>query len=172
VRRTRNIGNATTVGLELEAKFRLDQLVEGAPGIEVRGNAALYDSRVDAVAGPDNRLDQQARATGNLGADYRLRSLPLTLGGNVNWVPATTTRLAADQVTSTSSKRVWDLFALWSFTPNVALRLLANNALPLDYETETLVETTGDLTNRLEHTRTTSGGPSATNWQLRLELKL
>lgn len=39
------------------------------------------------MPGPDNRLDEQAKVTANFGADYRLRSLPLTLGGNLNLVP-------------------------------------------------------------------------------------
>ena len=85
VRRMRNIGNATTSGIEMEAKFRLDQLVTGAPGVEMRGNLSLFDSKVSAVPGPNNRLDQQAKATANIGADYRVRGTPFTFGGNANW---------------------------------------------------------------------------------------
>ncbi len=172
VRRTRNIGNATTAGLELEAKFRLDQVVDGATPVELRANAAFYNSKVDQIPGPNNRLDQQARATANLGADYRLRGTPLTLGGNMNWVPSTLVRLAEDQTTQNSTKRVWDLFALWTFSPTMGLRLLANNALPRDYETITVVDSVNPNTGRAEQTRSNSGGPSATNWQLRLEMKL
>ncbi len=172
VRRTRNIGNATTYGLELEAKFRLDQVVTGATPVELRGNASFYNSKVDQVPGPGNRLDQQARATANLGADYRLRGTPLTLGGNFNWVPQTYVRVATDQSTQSSTKRVWDLFALWTFSPTMGVRLLANNAVPRDYETETWVDSTNPITSRSEQTRTVNGGPSFTNWQLRLELKL
>jgi outer membrane receptor for ferrienterochelin and colicins len=172
VRRTRNIGNATTAGLELEAKFRLDQVIEGATPVELRANAAFYNSKVDQVPGPNNRLDQQARATANLGADYRLRGTPLTLGGNLNWVPSTLVRLAEDQTTQNSTKRVWDVFALWTFSPTVGLRLLANNALPRDYETLTVVDSLNPITGRAEQTRSNNGGPSATNWQLRLEMKL
>lgn len=173
VRRTRNIGDASTTGIELEAKFRLDQLQAELPAVELRANLAFYDSKVEGVPGPDNRLDQQSAATANLGADYRFRGTPLsslTIGGNVNWVPATTTRLAADQTSSVTRKRQWDLFALWAFNPNLALRVMANNLDPLDYATTSVDESAGVA--GLERTTTVSGGPSFTNWQLRLEMKL
>ena len=172
VRRTRNIGKASTQGLELEAKFRLDQLITGTPGVELRANVSLYRSQVDAVPGPDNRLDQQSQATANLGADYRMRGTPLTLGGNLNWVPGTTTRLAADQTTATSMKRQWDMFALWTFSPTVGLRVMATNLLPRDFTTGTVNDSAGLADGSTDRTRNLSGGPSYTNWQLRLELKL
>lgn len=172
VRRTRNIGSATAQGIELEAKFRLDQWLADTPPVELRANVSLYRSRVDGVPGPDNRLDEQAKGTANLGADYRFRGTPLTLGGNLNFVPATTTRLAADQTTSTTTKRQWDLFALWAISPEVGLRLMANNLLPRDYATVNLNDSDNPAGGLVERTRVVSGGPSDTNWQLRLELKL
>jgi outer membrane receptor for ferrienterochelin and colicins len=174
VRRTRNIGSATAQGIELESKFRLDQLVAGSPPVEMRANLALFRSAVDSVPGPDNRLDQQSKATGNVGADYRLRGTPLTLGGNVNWVPATLTRWAADETTRTTAKRQWDMYALYSFSPAVALRLMADNLLPRDYATESFSDFDSDGAGPLaaERTRHLSSGPSHVNLQLRLELKL
>lgn len=174
VRRTRNIGSATARGLELESKFRLDQLIAGTPPVELRANLALFRSEVDSVPGPDNRLDEQSKATANLGADYRLRGTPLTLGGNVNWVPSTLTRWAADETTRTSTKRQWDMFALWTFNPTVGLRLMANNLLPRDYATESFSDFDPDGAGTLpvERTRNWNSGPSYVNWQLRLELKL
>ncbi|HET9644187.1 MAG TPA: TonB-dependent receptor, partial [Burkholderiaceae bacterium] len=97
VSRPRNVGNAITQGLELEAKFRLDQMMSDAPHVDVRSNLSLFRSRVRGVPGPDNRLDEQPGATANLGADYRWRGLPLTLGGNLNWTPGYTTRLSDAQ---------------------------------------------------------------------------
>ena len=172
VRRQRNIGSATTSGIELEAKFRLDQLAASAPRVEMRGNLSLYTSRVQSVPGPDNRLDQQARASGNLGADYRWRGLPLTLGGNLNWVPATTTRLDVNQTTRAGTKQVWDLYSLWSFSPAVGLRLLANNVDPRDYATTGETDTVNVLAAANERTTTSNLQKSYTRWQLRLELKL
>jgi outer membrane receptor for ferrienterochelin and colicins len=170
VRQMQNIGDATTSGLEMDAKFRLDQIVTGAPGVELRANLSLYNSRVKAVPGPDNRLDQQAKATGNVGADYRLRGVPLTLGGNLNWTPAYTTKTDVGQFSSVTSKHVWDLYALWTFSPSVALRLLGNNLVPRDFTSTSISELPGATGN--ERTTVAAAGPSYVNWALRLELKL
>ena len=172
VRRQRNIGDATTTGIELEAKFRLDQLFTGAPAVEMRSNLSLYSSRVKSVPGPDNRLDQQAKATGNIGADYRLRGLPFTLGGNMNWVPGYTTRLDVDQTTRVTTKRVWDVYTLWTISPTMGLRLLGSNLDPRDYITTGVNGSTNLAGNALERTTSQSFSRNYINWQLRLELKL
>jgi iron complex outermembrane receptor protein len=166
VARTQNIGDAVTQGIELEAKFRLDQMVAGAPRVEMRSNLSLFRSKVEGVPGPDNRLDSQAKATANIGADYRIRGTPLTLGGNVNWVPGYRTQLSDEQVTTTPGKRVWDAFALWTFSPTVGLRVLGSNLSPRDYTSTNTLEL-GGLREAAVNT-----SPSFTNWQVRLELKL
>jgi len=172
VSRIRNVGAATSTGLELEAKYRLDQIAGAdAPRVELRHNVAFYRSRVEGVPGPDNRLDEQAKVTANLGADYRLRSVPLTLGGNVNFVPGYRTQTADDRAVSVSGKRVVDVFALWTLSPAVGLRLLVNNAAPRDYTSTTEFDYTDALRGDLRETAATTG-PTSTNWQLRLELKL
>jgi iron complex outermembrane receptor protein len=170
VRRQQNIGDAVTSGIELEAKFRLDQVLDGAVPVELRGNLAFFGSRVKSVPGPDNRLDQQARATANLGADYRLRGLPLTLGGNFNWVPGTVTRLDVGQYARVSTKSQWDAYALWTLDTATALRLLGSNLAPRDYASTTIDDAPGVAGT--ERTTARSNGPSYLNWQLRLELKL
>ncbi len=86
--RPQNVGDATTSGLELEAKFRLDQLLTDAPRVDLRWNGSIYDSKVKSVPGPNNRLESQARGSVNLGADYRWRGTPLSVGGNLNWTPS------------------------------------------------------------------------------------
>ena len=170
VRRMRNIGDATTSGIEMEAKFRLDQLITGAPGVELRGNLSLFDSKVSTVPGPDNRLDQQAKATANIGADYRFRGTPFTVGGNANWVPGSIIKLDLDQFVTTSIKTVWDGYALWTINPTVGLRLLGSNLAPRDFATINQNDTLTPAGN--ERTTVRSAGPSFVNWQLRLELKL
>jgi iron complex outermembrane receptor protein len=162
VSRPRNIGNAVTQGLELEAKFRLDQMMSSAPAVDVRSNFSVFRSRVRSVPGPDNRLDQQPRATANLGADYHWRRLPLTLGGNLNWTPGYTTRLSDTQLAMQGRKRVLDAYALWTFSPATQLRLSASNLAPLDYSYASVLGN--------ESAQTVM--PSHVNWQLRLELKL
>jgi len=166
VSRPRNIGDATTYGVELEAKFRLDQFFEDAWPINVRSNLSLFHSRVEQIPGPHNTLDQQPKGTMNLGADYRLRSLPLTIGANMNYTPGYEIQQTELQLTTLDKKRVFDAFALWNFTPDIALRVSASNLAPLDYFTGSVI-TTNDaiVTSR-------GGGRSFTVWAMRLEMKL
>jgi len=168
VAQMQNIGNARTQGVELEAKFRLDQALDGALPVELRSNLSLYRSQVDSVPGPDNRLDQQARATANIGGDYRLRSLPLALGGSFNWVPGYRTQESESQVVTTGVKRIFDTYAVWTLNPGAALRLAASNLAAQDYESGNRIDSVA--ANTREDKRTVSA--SYINWQLRLELKL
>lgn len=157
-----NIGDATTQGIELEAKGKLSEIWSGAPALELRTNLSLFHSRVDGVPGPDNRLDQQPRGTANLGADYKLPGWPLTLGGNLNLTPAYATRLSAGQSAQVGRKRVVDAYALWQINPNARLRLSGSNLAPEDAWS---VSRVGDETARtLTETHMT--------WRLQLELKL
>ncbi len=166
VSRPKNLGRAVTQGIELEAKFRLDQLFDGAPPVELRNNLSLFHSRVAQVPGPDNRLDEQPRATANLGADYRFRGTPLTLGGSVNLTPGYRTQVSELQDREAGFKRQFDAFALWVFNPGVQLRLMASNLTAADYLSSNAVEAAGLRTQAVSTT------PTTTNWQLRLELKL
>ena len=161
-----NVGDAITQGVELEAKFRLNQWSEGAWPVDVRSNVSFFHSQVKDVPGPNNRLDQQPSATGNLGGDYRLRGLPLTVGGNFNWNPAYDTRRTENQWAYQGAKRVLDVYGLWRLSPSAGLRLTVSNLVPLDYVTASTFSAGGQS----ESARTT-----ARNWQmvqLRLELKL
>lgn len=76
VSRPQNVGGAYTQGVELEAKFRLTDFVATAPRIDVRSNLSVFNSKVDAVPGPNARLDEQPRGTLNLGGDYRVPGCP------------------------------------------------------------------------------------------------
>ena len=161
-----NVGDAYTQGLELEAKFRLNQWMAEALPVDVRANTSFFHSRVKDVPGPNNRLDQQPSMTANLGADYRLRGLPLTLGGNLNWNPDYSTRRTEQQLSYQGIKRVTDVYGLWRFTAATALRLTISNLVPRDY----LTATTFANGSFQETARTTDR-----NWrnvQLRLEMKI
>ncbi len=166
VSRPKNVGRATTQGVELEAKFRLDQLIDGAPPVELRNNLSLYRSRVHDVPGPDNRLDEQPWAVLNLGADYRLRGTPLTLGGSLNLTPGYRTRVSDVQSREAGRKRQFDVYALWVFDPTLQLRLLANNAAPVDHRSRAAVD------QGLLRTQATTLMPGEVTWGLRLEMKL
>jgi iron complex outermembrane receptor protein len=161
-----NISEAITEGLELEAKFRMDQWVTDAPRVDVRSNVSFYRSRVLSIEGPNNRLDQQPSMTANIGADYRLSSMPLTVGGNLNYNPGYTTRLSAVQWSSVSQKRVMDVYGLWRLDSTTAWRLALNNLDPRTYNTGSLYSSGNVTENSNTHNR------SWINVQVTLEKKL
>jgi outer membrane receptor for ferrienterochelin and colicins len=161
-----NVGDAVTQGIELEAKFRLDQIRDGNLPIEIRSNLSVFRSRVKDVPGPDNRLDQQPGMTANFGADYRMRSAPITLGGNLNINPAYDTRRTLEQWVYQGSKRVLDVYGLWRISPGAGLRMTVSNFMPRSHVTGSRFEGFGYA----ESSRTETG-----NWrnvQMRLELKI
>ncbi|MFN3304345.1 MAG: TonB-dependent receptor plug domain-containing protein [Roseateles sp.] len=166
VARPRNLGKASTMGLELEAKFRLDEYFDDALPINVRSNVSVFTSKVDGLPGPNNRIESQPKATANLGLDYRLKSLPLSLGASLNWTPASTIQQTVLTEVTASRKLVADAFATWNLSPEQTLRLSASNLAPLDYETGSISTTDTQIVT------TRSGGPSYTQWQLRWEMKI
>jgi iron complex outermembrane receptor protein len=162
VARPQNVGKATTQGIELEARGRLNERVDDAPAVDLRANLSVFRSSVDSVPGPDNRLDQQPQGTANVGADYRWPGTPLTIGGNFNITPGYTTRLSETQWLVQSPKRVLDAYVLWSINPSMRLRVTASNLLHQGNETVSM--------NEDETADTLS--PSFVNWRVQLELKL
>ena len=132
----------------------------------------MFRSRVAAVPGPDNRLDQQPGYTANLGADYRVPGWPLTIGGNLNWTPGYDTRLSETQTATQGRKVVVDAYGLWVFSPALQLRLTASNLNPRDYLTGGSVDAVdpGTLVPYRETSTTTA--KTFLNVQLRLEMKL
>ena len=166
VSRPRNIGTATSTGLELEAKFRLDQFVSGALPINVRSNLSLYSSSVEGVPGPHNRLAQQPRYTANLGGDYRLKGVPLSLGASLNYTPVTTLQSTPQASTRSAKKQVLDGYANWAFDNNTALRLSATNLAQLDYQNDSYTVAPEKTVN------TRNWGRTYTLWSLRLEMKV
>ena len=166
VSRMQNVGAAVTQGLELEAKFRLTELITDGPKVDIRSNLSFFRSRVQSVPGPDNRLDQQPSYTANFGADYRVPNTPLSLGGNANWTPGYTTRLSDVQTAEQGKKVGLDAYALWVFSPTVQLRTTFSNIDPRDYLTGGSLDALG-----LRETSLTTA-PSFVNLQLRLEIKL
>ena len=166
VSRPQNIGDAMTQGIELEAKFRLSDLVADAPKVDVRANASVFRSKVKDVPAPDNRLDEQPDYTVNLGADYRFTGLPLMLGGNLNWTPGYRTRISDVQTARQGRKLIADAYALWTFNPSMQLRVSASNLNPRDYVTGGSFDDAG-----VRETSTTTA-PTCLNLQIRLEIKL
>ncbi|MBQ5949746.1 TonB-dependent siderophore receptor [Massilia sp. ST3] len=159
-----NIGKARTSGIELEAKFQLSDLMADAPAVDLRANYSRFWSDVEDIQGPHNRLEGQAEQTANLGADWRLKGLPLTLGGSLNWTPDYLVQVSNEELAFTGSKRQLDLFALWKFSATTQVRLFGNNLLSQDYDTARSVSLPEVLTSTRSRTYATVG--------LRLETKL
>jgi outer membrane receptor for ferrienterochelin and colicins len=168
VSRPVNQGRAVSQGIELEARMRSTDLWAAAPALNLRANLSLFRSRVSAVAGPDNRLDQQPDATANLGVDGRVPGWPLTLGASMNWTPAYRTHVADDQFAHAGRRVQLDSYAVWRLGDGAQLRLSANNVTAPDLVRESALVDPDEATR--ETARTSTG--SALNWQLRLELKL
>jgi iron complex outermembrane receptor protein len=166
VSRPQNIGNAISQGIEMDAKFRLDEIVDGGAPFTVRANVSVYGSSVSGVQGPYNRIDQQPRASANIGGEYRMRGLPLTLGGNFNWIPPYTVQQTDLQSQSYQLTRVVDAFALLAIDPSTRLRLSLSNIVPRNYVTGSSIIAGG------QNQTVVSNGPSYRVVSLRLEMRL
>lgn len=127
-----NSGEATVRSLELETKFPLTALFVAAPAIELRGNLARNWSQVDAVPGPDNRLDRQPEWSANLGADYKRGNM--TVGASLSMVAGGWTRLSREESSFVSQKRDLQAYALYRLDARRQLRFSLFNALKNDSE--------------------------------------
>lgn len=161
----RNIGSARSTGIELEAKFQLQELMADAPAIDFRTNYSRFWSSVDDIPGPNNRLDAQPKQTANLGLDYRMKDLPLTLGGSLNWTPETLIQSSLSQLVYTSRKRSFDAYGLWRFNASNQLRISANNLVAEDAIGANTVSTNGltQLANTINQTYVV--------WSVKYEMK-
>lgn len=171
VARVQNIGDAITQGVELEAKFRASEIWAQAPRIDVRSNLSLFASRVEGVPAPDNRLSQQPDGTANLGVDYKMRDLPLSFGGNLNWTPGYTTRLSEDQRVMQGAKLVLDAYLLWTIDPGSQLRISLGNLAARDYVTSNSLDSVNTAGQALRESAT-STSPSWPSLQVRWEIRL
>jgi iron complex outermembrane receptor protein len=171
VARPQNIGDASTQGVELEAKLRLSEVWEDAPRVDIRANASLFRSRVSGIEGPNNRLSEQPDGTLNFGADYRLNSLPWTLGGNFNWTPGYTTQLSETQTSTQGDKIMLEAYGLWTVQPGTQLRISAGNITPRNYVTSGTQLSVNALGQSLRDS-SQNIAPTTINVQVRLEMKL
>lgn len=165
--RPENFSRAQTSGLELELKGRAGELLPALFGpklpLNLRANLSFYQSSVDALPGPNNRLDGQQPWSGSIGGDYRPAGLPLTIGGSLAFTPDYITQQSLSQSLELSRTRTIDLFAQWVFNPKLSMRISTNNLMPVEVQSQTL--TSGGF-------GTTSQRTGRTNWQAGLEMKL
>ncbi len=160
-----NDGVANTRGVELEAKLPFRSLSKSAPNIDFRANLARNWSTLTSVPGPNNRLDQQTPFSGTVGADWKLESVPLTLGGSYSFQNGGPVRISENQYSYSVPKRSLDVYGLWKFNPKNQLRVAAANALHQD----NLVQWSYvDATGRLSDTTIT---PTSVVFRALLEMK-
>ncbi len=152
-----NFSKATTNGLEFELKGRAAELLpsvfDAKTALNLRASLNYYRSSVDAVDGPNNRLDNQQPWSGNLGFDYRFAGLPLSIGSSLAYTPGYITRQTNVQSLDQSAARSLDAFALWNFSRTLSLRVSANNIAPLDGVSRSYF-TSGDSTRTEREGRT------------------
>jgi outer membrane receptor protein involved in Fe transport len=124
-----NGGNARVYGLELEAKINTRKLIKTAPSADIRANVAKNWSKLDGVPGPDNRLAQQTPLSANLGADWRLERMPLTVGGNFAYTAGGLINLSSNRTMWTTARRQLDAYGLWRVNASTQVRLSLSNLL-------------------------------------------
>jgi iron complex outermembrane receptor protein len=166
VARPRNIGDASTRGIEFDEKLALTDLIANAPALTLRSNFSVYRSDVAGIFGPNNRIDQQPNFQSNLGFDYKLSGLPWLLGSNVSWTPPYTIQSTDTQSSYLGVRRIIDVYALWTLSPDVKLRFTLSNLSPHQYITATTTQQGPQA-----QTVTTVGG-TTTLAAIRLEVKL
>lgn len=163
-----NEGRARVQTLELDARLQLRTLWPAAPDAELRVAAARNRSAVQAVPGPDNRLDAQVPASLTLGADWRGDGGGLAAGGSLALQQGQRAQITATQHTHTRGRQVLDLYAAWQWQPGQRLRLAVANALHRSTwatDTEADAATGARFVQRSEE-------PGAAEVKLVLELKL
>jgi outer membrane receptor protein involved in Fe transport len=126
-----NDGQAHTRGIELEAKFPLKSLVATAPAIDLRASVSRNWSSVDAVQGPNNRLDSQTPFSATLGIDYKEGAL--TTGGSFAFKNGGPVQISDTQSSYQSVRRDLEVYGLWKFDPRNQLRVAVSNILRQDF---------------------------------------
>ena len=126
-----NDGQAHTRGLELEAKFPLKAVLGDAPAIDLRASLSRNWSRVDAVPGPDNRLDGQTPFSANFGIDYKGGAW--MAGGSFAFRSGGPVRDSVTQTSYQTARRDLDAYVLYKFDAKRQLRVSLSNLLARDW---------------------------------------
>jgi outer membrane receptor protein involved in Fe transport len=144
-----NVGSATVRGLEFEAKSRRGALAG-------RFNMARTWSRLEAVAGPDNRISGQPSWSGNLGLDYAAPGQPVEMGGTYSHRGGYAARRSPQLADHGGAKRQLDLYAVWKRDQRSKLRVSVSDLLHRNYvERSTYVGDTDLALTVVQRTRTT-----------------
>jgi outer membrane receptor protein involved in Fe transport len=139
-----NVGAATVRGLEFEAKTRRGALAG-------RMNLARNWSRLEAVAGPDNRIAGQPSWSGNLGLDYAAPGQPVEMGGTLTYRGTYASRQSPLLADYGGTKRQLDVYAVWKRDARSKLRLSVSDLLHQNYLDRSVYAGTDDLATSYVH---------------------
>lgn len=123
VQQPENRGAAQVQGLEFEAKLNFAKLLPDGPSLDLTINATRAWSRVDALQGPDNRLDRQKPYSGSIGIDHRPAGGTLAWGGSLGLVGDAWSRSSAALSDYAPSERRADLYLRWKSGPAMQWRV-------------------------------------------------
>ncbi|WP_422016599.1 TonB-dependent receptor plug domain-containing protein [Roseateles sp.] len=125
-----NLSKATTQGLELEVKGRAGELFpslfDPATALSLRASLNLYRSSVSDIPGNNNRLEGQQPWQFNFGADYRLKSMPLSMGFSAQIAPRFDVQQSLLQSQATLASRSLDAFAAMQLSKQDSVRVSVN----------------------------------------------
>ena len=153
-----NFSKAQTTGLEFEVKGRagelLPSLFDVKTALNLRSSLSIYRSQVEALPGPNNRLDSQQPWSANAGFDYRFTGMPLNTGVSLAYTPGYLTTQTLTQSLDQGRSRSLDVFAQWVFSRSASVRVNASNLAPLDQQSRTVVDGGyGSTTDRMGRTQ-------------------
>jgi len=167
ITRPANVGGARSAGIEMDAKLGSRTFWPSGPPIDLRANAARNWSHVDAIPGPNNRIDGQTRFSATLGFDYNPPAAAFTFGGSFTFKTGGPLRLSITQGRYDYARRTLDFYGLWKFSTAAQLRVTVGNALAQDYQVANLFDDPGGSSLQL-----TTRSPSFVRAGAVLELKL
>jgi len=125
-----NEARAETRSVELETRFPLKAVIEGAPALDLRASLSRNWSRVDSIPGPDNRMEQQVPLSALLALDYRRGAW--SMGGSFAFKDAVRARVAADRWAYAWARRDLDAYVVWKAGPKLQWRVALANILGAD----------------------------------------
>lgn len=124
-----NDGDAQTRSVEFDTKLPLQTVWKAGPPLDLRFNLSRNWSKVEAIPGPNNRLDAQVPLSGTFGADYRMQGGKIVAGGSLSYRRGGLVRTSETQTLLQSSKKDLDLYGLYKFDSRNQFRLTLSNVL-------------------------------------------
>jgi outer membrane receptor for ferrienterochelin and colicins len=125
-----NEAGAEARSVELETRFALSALLDGAPALDVRASVSRNWSRVEAIPGPDNRMEQQVPLSALLALDYKLGAM--SMGGSFAFKDAVRARVGPDRWAYAWARRDLEAYLVWKAGPTLQWRFALSNILGED----------------------------------------